>query len=82
MVKNCSTYAGATGDSVWSSSQEDPLEEEMATHSSILGETIPRTEEPARLQSMWLKEPDMTELASKKKKKKTLIFCINLPGQL
>ena len=70
MVKNCSTYAGATGDSVWPSSQEDPLEEEMATHSSILGETIPGTEEPARLQSMWLKEPDMTEPASKKKKKK------------
>ena len=56
------------------SSQEDPLEEEMATHSSILGETIPRTEEPARLQSMWLKEPDMTELASKKKKKKDFNF--------
>ena len=31
---------------------EDPLEEEMATHSSILAWTIPWTEEPGRLQSM------------------------------
>ena len=31
---------------------EDPLEEEMATHSSILAWEIPRTEEPGRLQSM------------------------------
>ena len=32
--------------------QEDPLEEEMATHSSILIWRIPRTEEPGGLQSM------------------------------
>ena len=32
--------------------QEDPLEKEMATHSSILGWKIPWTEEPSRLQSM------------------------------
>ena len=31
--------------------QEDPLEEEMATHSSILAWRIPRTEEPGGLQS-------------------------------
>ena len=31
---------------------EDPLEEEMATHSSILAWEIPRTEEPGTLQSM------------------------------
>ena len=30
---------------------EDPLEKEMATHSSILAWKIPRTEEPGRLQS-------------------------------
>ena len=30
--------------------QEDPLEKEMATHSSILAWRIPRTEEPGRLQ--------------------------------
>jgi len=28
---------------------EDPLEEEMAAHSSILAWRIPRTEEPGRL---------------------------------
>ena len=31
---------------------EDPLEEEMATHSSILTWRIPWTEDPDRLQSM------------------------------
>ena len=30
--------------------REDPLEEVMATHSSILARIIPRTEEPGRLQ--------------------------------
>ena len=34
--------------------QQDPLEKEMATHSSTLAQKIPWTEEPARLQSMWL----------------------------
>ena len=29
--------------------QEDPLEKEMAMHSSILAWRIPRTEEPGRL---------------------------------
>ena len=33
---------------------EDPLEKEMATHSSILAGKIPWTEEPGRLQSMLL----------------------------
>ena len=32
--------------------QEDPLEMEMATHSSIIAWRIPRTEEPGGLQSM------------------------------
>ena len=39
-------------------SQEDPLEEGMATHSSILAWRIPGTEEPGGLQSM---VSDMTE---------------------
>ena len=34
--------------------QEDPLEKEMATHSSILAWKIPRMEEPGRLQSTGL----------------------------
>ena len=37
---------------VWSLSQEDPLEEEMATHFSILAKIISWTEEPGRLQSV------------------------------
>ena len=36
---------------VRSLSQEDPLEKEMATHSSILAWRIPWTEEPGELQS-------------------------------
>ena len=42
--------------------QEDPLEKEMATHSSILAWRIPWTEEPGGLYSPWgHKESDMTE---------------------
>ena len=41
------TWVGSLG---W----EDPLEEGMATHSSILAWRIPWTEEPGRLQSMGL----------------------------
>ena len=36
--------------------QEDPLEEEMATHSSVLVWKIPRTEEPGGLQSLGLQK--------------------------
>ena len=39
---------------------EDPLEEEMATHSSILAWEIPWTEEPGRLQSIGSQELDTT----------------------
>ena len=40
---------------------EDPLEEEMATHSRTLAWRIPWREEPGRLQSTGLKESDTTE---------------------
>ena len=40
--------------------QEDPLEKELATHSSTLAWKIPWTEEPGRLQSMGLQGLDMT----------------------
>ena len=43
--------------------QEDPLEKEMATHSSILVWKIPRTEEPAGYSPWGHKELDMTEAA-------------------
>ena len=43
---------------------EDPLEKEMATHSSILAWRLPWTEKPGRLQSMGLQELDMTKRPS------------------
>ena len=39
---------------VWSLGQENPLEREMAAHSSILSWEIPWTEEPGGLVSMGL----------------------------
>ena len=41
--------------------QEDPMEREMATHSSTLAWKIPWTEEPGRLQSMGSRRVDATE---------------------
>ena len=49
VVKNPVANAGDPGDTVRSLSQEDPLEEEIATHSSILAWKILWTEEPGRL---------------------------------
>ena len=54
MAKNLPDNAGDTQDSVQSLGQEDPLEEEMATRSSILAWKIPWTEEPCGLQSVGL----------------------------
>ena len=45
--------------------REDPLEEEMATHSSILAWRIPWTEEPGGLQSMGLQRAGR-DLATKR----------------
>ena len=42
--------------------QEDPLEKEMTTHSSILAWEIPWTEEPGGLQSPGLKK-NQTQLS-------------------
>ena len=39
---------------------QDPLEKKMAIHSSILAWEIPWTAEPSRLESMGLKEMNMT----------------------
>ena len=51
VVKNLPANAG---DETWVQSlgREDPLEEEMATRSSIPAWRIPWTEEPGELQSM------------------------------
>ena len=45
---------------VQSLSQEDPMEKEMATHSSILAWEIPWTEESGKPQSMGSQESDTT----------------------
>ena len=52
MVKNPPANAGITGSISWV--QKIPLEEGMATHSSILAWKIPWTEEPGGLQFMGL----------------------------
>ena len=49
MVKNLLAKAGDQETQVQSLGREDPLEEEMATHSSILTWEIPQTEEPGGL---------------------------------
>ena len=53
VLKNPPANAGDVRD-VGSMGQEDPLEEGMATYSSILAWRIPWTAKPGRLQSMGL----------------------------
>ena len=57
---------------------EDPLEEEMATHSSIFAWRIPWTEEPDGLQSMGSQELDMPERLSRHARihHKSMMRCI------
>ena len=50
--KESACNAGVAGDAGSILSQEDPLEEGRATHSSILAWRIPLTEEPGGPQSM------------------------------
>ena len=52
MVKNPPANAGDMETQVQSLGWEDPLEKEMATHSSVLAWRNPWTEEPGGLQSM------------------------------
>ena len=54
IIKNLSTNAGAIRDVGLILGQEEPLEKEMATHSSILAWRIPRTEESGGVQSIGL----------------------------
>jgi len=51
-VKNLPAMQGMQETWVQSLGQEDPLEEGLAIHSSILAWRIPRTEEPEELQSI------------------------------
>ena len=61
LVKNPPANAGDAGDLGSIPGQEDPLEKEMATHSSVFAWRIPQTEESGRLQSMGHKESDTNE---------------------
>ena len=54
MIKNLPANAEDTETWARSLGREDPLEKEMATHSSILAWKIPGTEEPGGLQSTGL----------------------------
>ena len=53
MVKNLPAMQAAQ---VWSLGQKDPLEKEMANHSSILAWENPWTKKPGRLQSLGLQK--------------------------
>ena len=61
MIRNLPANAGDIKMRVQFWDWEDPLEKEMATHSSILAWRSPWTEEPDRLQSMGSQESDKTE---------------------
>ena len=56
VVKNLLAYAGDIRDVGSIPGQEDPLEEDMEDHSSILAWRIPWMEEPSGLQSVGLQK--------------------------
>ena len=60
--KESACSAGDTGDAGQSLGWEDPLEEGIATHCSILAWRIPWTEEPASYSSWGREELDTTEV--------------------
>ena len=55
-------FTGGSGSGTWvrSLGQEDPLEKEIATHSSNPAWEFPWTKEPCGLQSMGAQESDAT----------------------
>ena len=66
VVKNPPAMQEPQGTQVWSLGQADPLEENMATHSSIPAWRIPCREEPAKLQStgLWRVGHDWSNLGN------------------
>ena len=63
------------GDVIWSLGQEDPLEEKIATHSSILAWEILGIEKPGRLQFMGLQRVGHDSVA----KQQQNVFSPNFP---
>ena len=76
---SCLPVQGTEETWVRSLDQEDPLEEEMATHSSILVWRIPWTKEPGRLSPWGCKEADMTEATEYART--TLIYQVELKNK-
>ena len=64
MVKNLLAMQAPQETWVQSLGQEDPLEEGMTTHSSVLAWRIPWPEEPGGLQSMGSQESQTTTTPS------------------
>jgi len=64
---------------VWTLGREDPLEKEMATHSSILAWEIAWTEEPKATVHGVTKESDMTYV-TKEKQAASLVMLVNATG--
>ena len=79
MVKNLPTMQKIW---VWSLGQEDPLEKEMAAHSSILAWEIPWTEEPGKLQSMWSHKVGHNLATKEQLKQKLMIQCLRSVAKL
>ena len=71
MVKNLPANAGDTKDAGSIPGWEDPLQKEMATHSSILVWETPWTEEPGELQSIWLQRVRHNFITKKQGSKET-----------
>ena len=69
---------------VWSLDWEDPLEEGMAPHSSILAWRIPRTEEPGGLQATglqsWTQLSNFHSVSYQGKTRASLGLCLLTPG--
>ena len=63
MAQTVKILPAAQESCVQSLGREDPLEEEMAPHSSILAWRIPGTEEPGGLQSMGSQRVEQTPLS-------------------
>ena len=77
MVKNPAANARNIKDQSSMLDREDPLEKEMATHSSILAWRIPWTEEPGRVQSIALQKIRHSHREMLVKKGQTSSYKIN-----
>ena len=76
VVQNLPAIVGATGDKAWSLSWEDPWEEKMATHSSILAWKIQRMGASGGLYSPWgHKESDTAEATEHETHQICTVYC-------